>query len=42
MSILDDARKLRPIIEQAMQAVDDNTALKAKEEMEKIRKRSKI
>ena len=31
MSLLDDARKLRPIIEQAMQAVDDNTALKAVE-----------
>ena len=31
MSILDEARKLRPIIEQAMQSVDDNTALKAVE-----------
>jgi hypothetical protein len=31
MSIIEDARKLRPIIEQAMQTVDDNTALKAVE-----------
>lgn len=31
MSVIEDARKLRPIIEQAMQAVDDNTALKAVE-----------
>lgn len=31
MSILDDARKLRPIIEQAMQSVNDNTAVQAVE-----------
>lgn len=31
MSILDDARKLRPIIEQAMQSVNDSTAVQAVE-----------
>lgn len=31
MSYIEDARKLRPIIEKAMQNVDDNTALKAVE-----------
>lgn len=29
MSILENARKLRPIIEQAVESLDDNTALKA-------------
>lgn len=31
MSRIEEARKLRPIIEQAMQSVDDATALEAKE-----------